>query len=254
MLTAYLLDDERLAIERLTRMLGADARVRIVGSGCDPETSLAEIDNLVPDLLFLDIQMPELDGFGVLRRLTHQPLVIFTTAYDQYALQAFETNSIAYLLKPVEAAKLTQALNKVEAVGGGRQPAPDIAQQLAQIAIRLKPPASAYPERISSKTGDRTEFIDLSRITHFYAEDKLSFAATELKNYIIDQTIAELEAKLDPARFFRVHRSTLVNLAYVAELYTYFGGRLTIRLKDAKKTELTASKERARELREKLGL
>lgn len=254
MLTAYLLDDERLAIERLTRMLGADARVRIVGSGCDPEASLAEIDNLLPDLLFLDIQMPELDGFEMLRRLTHQPLVIFTTAYDQYALQAFETNSIAYLLKPVEAAKLTQALNKVEAVGGGRQSAPDIAKLLAQIATRLNPTASAYPERISSKTGDRTEFIDLSRITHFYAEDKLSFAATELKNYIIDQTIAELEAKLDPARFFRVHRSTLVNLAYVAELYTYFGGRLTIRLKDAKKTELTASKDRARELREKLGL
>ena len=254
MLTAYLLDDERLAIERLTRMLGADARVRIVGSGCDPEASLAEIDSLLPDLLFLDIQMPAIDGFELLRRLTHQPLVIFTTAYDQYALQAFETNSIAYLLKPVEAAKLTQALNKVEAVGGGRQTAPDIAKLLAQIATRLNPPASAYPERISSKTGDRTEFIDLSRITHFYAEDKLSFAATELKNYIIDQTIAELEAKLDPARFFRVHRSTLVNLAYVAELYTYFGGRLTIRLRDAKKSELTASKERARELREKLGL
>ena len=254
MLTAYLLDDERLAIERLLRMLAQDARVRIVGSGCDPESALAEINSLAPDLLFLDIQMPELDGFGVLRRLIHQPLVIFTTAYDQYALQAFETNSVAYLLKPVEATKLTQALNKVEAVRGGQQPTPNIAKLLTQIATRLHPHASSYPARISSKTGDRTEFIDLSRITHFYAEDKLSFAATELKNYIIDQTIAELEAKLDPACFFRVHRSTLVNLAYVAELYTYLGGKLLIRLKDAKKTELTASKDRARELREKLGL
>ena len=254
MLTAYLLDDERLAIERLQRMLEKDGRVRIVGSGSDPQLALSEIDSLAPDLLFLDIQMPELDGFSVLRRLTHQPIVIFTTAFDQYALQAFETNSIAYLLKPVEAAKLTQALKKVEAVRGGQQPPPDIASLLTQIATRLNPPASSYPERISSKTGDRTEFIDLSRITHFYAEDKLSFAATELKNYIIDQTIAELEAKLDPARFFRIHRSTLVNLSYVAELYTYFGGKLMIRLKDAKKTELTASKDRARELREKLGL
>ncbi len=142
----------------------------------------------------------------------------------------------------------------MEAVRGGKQPAPDIAKLLTQIATRLNPVASSYPARISSKTGDRTEFIDLSRITHFYAEDKLSFAATELKKYIIDQTITELEAKLDPARFFRVHRSTLVNLAYVAELYTYFGGKLMIRLKDAKKTGLTASKDRARELREKLGL
>ncbi len=251
MLTAYLLDDEHLAIERLTRLLSADPRIQILGSSKDPVDAIEEIEALRPNLLFLDIQMPELDGFAVLRRLAHQPLVIFTTAYDQYALQAFETNSIAYLLKPVEAAKLTQAITKVEAIRGGQQPAPDIANLLNQLATKLTP---VYPERISSKTGDRTEFIDLTRVTHFYAEDKLTFAATDSKSYIIDQTIAELETRLDPAHFFRIHRSTLVNLAYVAELYTYFGGKLMLRLKDAKKTELTASKERAKELRDKLGL
>lgn len=245
MLTAYLLDDEQLAIDRLRRMLAT--LVDVKGASTDPVEAIAEIDRLRPELLFLDIQMPEVDGFAVLRRLEYQPLVIFTTAYDQYALRAFETNSIAYLLKPVEAAKLKQAIEKVTHLRGGQ----GLDRLITQIATKLTP---AYPERISSRTGDKTEFVDLSRVSHFYAEEKLTFAATEAKSYIIDQTISELESRLDPARFFRIHRSTLVNLEYVAELYTYFGGKLLVRLKDAKKTELTTSKERARELREKLGL
>ena len=147
MLTAYLLDDEQLAIERLTRMLSGEPRIQILGASKDPVDAIEQIEALRPNLLFLDIQMPELDGFAVLRHLVHQPLVIFTTAYDQYALQAFETNSIAYLLKPVEAAKLNQAITKVEAIRGGQQAAPDIANLLNQIATKLSP---VYPERISS--------------------------------------------------------------------------------------------------------
>lgn len=252
MLTAFLLDDEPLALDRLTRLLTtAHPQVQTIGTATDPVEALPQVDSLRPDILFLDIQMPELDGFAVASRLTHQPLILFTTAFDQYALQAFETNSIAYLLKPVAPAKLEQALAKVEAIRGGSQPTPNIANLLNQLATRLTP---AYPERISSRTGDRTEFIDLSRITHFYAEDKLTFASTEAKSYIIDQTISELESRLDPNRFFRIHRSYLVNLSSVAELYTYFGGKLIVRLNDSKKTELTASKDRARELRLKLGL
>ena len=251
MLSAYVLDDELLARERLARLLSAETRLRVVGSSTDPVIAIGQIDELKPDLLFLDIQMPEIDGFSVLRRLQWQPLVIFTTAYDQYALQAFETNSVAYLLKPVDPTKLARAIDKIEAIRSGQRPAPDISALLSQLATKLTP---AYPERISSRSGDRIEFIDLSRVTHFYAEDKLTFAATDAKAYIIDQTITELEGKLDPSRFFRIHRSTLVNLAAVAELYTYFGGKLMLRLKGAKRTELMASKDRARELREKLGL
>jgi two-component system, LytTR family, response regulator len=255
MLTAFLLDDEKLATERLRRLLTEDSRVRVLGFSNDPAEAIPQIDALRPDLLFLDIQMPEIDGFGVLHQLERAPLVIFTTAYDQYALQAFETNSVAYLLKPIEPAKLTQALNKVEAMRSGQTAPPDLDALLARITNRLGPVESPrYPERISSRTGDKVEFVDLSRVTHFYAEDKLTFAATETKAYVVDQTITELEGKLDPERFLRIHRSTLVNLGYVSELYNYFGGKLTLRLKDAKRTELTASKERAKELRDKLGL
>ncbi len=245
MLTAYLLDDEALAVERLRRMTAG--LVEVVGTSQDPVEAISQIDRLRPELLFLDVEMPELTGFDVLRRLAHQPLVIFTTAYDRYALQAFDTNSVAYLLKPVEAAKLQQAVNKVERLRGGQ----DIGKLLTQIATRLTP---AYPERIRSKSGDRTEFVDLSRVTHFFAEDKLTFAATESKSYVIDQTIAELETKLDPARFFRIHRSTLVNLEFVSELYNYLGGKLLVRLKAGQRKELTVSKERAKELKDRLGL
>lgn len=251
MLSAYLLDDERLAIERLSRLLAADPRLKLVQHSTDPVDAIPQIESLKPDLLFLDIQMPELDGFAVLSRLVHKPLVIFTTAYDQYALQAFETNSLAYLLKPVDPTKLTRAIDKIEAIRAGQSPVPDLGALLSQLAVKLSP---AYPERVSSRTGERIEFIDLTRVTHFYAEDKLTFAATDTKAYIVDQTITELEGRLDPARFFRIHRSTLVNLASVAELYTYFGGKLMLRLKDAKRTELMASKDRARELRDRLGL
>lgn len=248
---AYLLDDEPLAVERLERLLAAHPGIEIVGRSNDPLAAAEEIDALAPDLLFLDIQMPELDGFQLLARLVHQPLVIFTTAFDQYALQAFEANSIAYLLKPVGAAKLAAAILKIEAIRGGGAARPDLTHLLGALNTRLAP---AYPERISSRIGERTELIDLSRVTHFYAEDKLTFAATEAKDYIVDQTISELEERLDPARFCRIHRSTLVNLAYVTELYTYFGGKLIVKLKGARKAELTVAKERARELRTRLAL
>lgn len=244
MLTAFILDDEPLAVARLQRMVAS--LVQVAGTSNDPVEAIELIDQLQPDLLFLDVQMPELDGFAVLRRLAHQPLVIFTTAYDQYALAAFDTNSVAYLLKPVEDAKLRLAISKVDRLRGTS----NVQQLLAQVTPR----PSTYPERVSSKTGDRIEFIDLSRISHFYAEDKLTFASTEGKDYIVDQTISELEERLDPSRFFRIHRSSLVQLEFVAEMYNYLGGKLLIRLKNTRKTELTVSKERARELRDRLGL
>jgi two-component system LytT family response regulator len=255
MLTAFLLDDEKLATDRLSRLLAAEPRTRVLGASNDPVEAIPQIESLRPDLLFLDIQMPELDGFGVLRALRYSPLVIFTTAYDKYALQAFETNSVAYLLKPIEAAKLIAAVNKVEAVRSATAAPPDLSALIQQISSRLvSAEAPKYPERVSSRTGDKVEFIDLTRVTHFYAEDKLTFAATESKSYVVDQTITELETKLDPSQFLRIHRSTLVNLSFVSELYTYFGGKLMLRLKDSKRTELLAAKERAKELRERLGI
>ena len=115
----YVLDDEPLAVKRLVRMLGATGKATVVGSSSDPETAIEEMGALRPEALFLDIEMPGANGFEVVRRLTGEPQVVFTTAYDQYALRAFEVNSVDYLLKPVEAAGLDRALAKLERILGG---------------------------------------------------------------------------------------------------------------------------------------
>jgi two-component system LytT family response regulator len=246
---AYVLDDEPLAVKRLVRLLEATGKVTVVGSHSDPETAIGEIGALRPEVLFLDIEMPGLTGFAVLERLSGEPLVVFTTAYDQYALQAFAVNSVDYLLKPVEPAGLDRALAKLGRILGGQEKAPD----LQKIIAALTKPA-AYPARLPSRTGERVEFVDLARVTHFYAEDKLTFAATAAKDFVVDQSISELEGKLDPERWFRIHRSTLVQLDYVQELHGWIGNRLLIRLKDEKKTELQVARERVAELKAKLGL
>ncbi len=243
---AFLVDDEELALKRLKRLLEATGRITVIGMRTDPVDAIQAISDTSPDLLFLDIEMPGLSGFEMLAQLDPQPLVIFTTAYDRYALQAFGVNSVDYLLKPVEASHLDRALGKIDRIRAGAEPRPELRHLLAQL--------SAYPERVSSRVGDRVEFVDLSRVTHFFAKDKLTYAATPAKNYAVDYTIQQLEQKLDPRRFVRIHRATLVNIGYVQELHTWFGGRYLIRLKDDKRTEITVARDRVRILREKLGL
>jgi len=251
---AYLVDDEELALKRLKRLIEADGRLTVVGSASDPIVALEEIPRLDPDVLFLDVQMPEIDGFQLIARLEGSYLTVFATAYDQYALQAFEVNSVDYLLKPVEAPQLARAIQKLERMHGGSAPRPDLTALLEQMSAALRNVRGGELDRIASRTGDHVRFLELARISHFYAEDKLTFAATAEKNWVVDRTIAELEERLDPARFVRVHRSTLVNLRYIDELYPWFGGRYLLRLKDAKKTEIAVSRDRLKELKQRLGL
>ncbi len=254
MIRAWLLDDEELAVRRLRRMLEETGRVEIAGAATDPVEAVDQIRAARPDVLFLDIQMPVLTGFELLDRLGEpQPLVIFTTAYHEYALQAFEVHSIDYLLKPVEAAKLARALTKLERVLGGAEPKADMQDIFRKLASALDP-RPVYPARLPSRTGDRIEFVDLRHVTHFYAKDKLTFASTPARDYCVDGSIVDLEAKLDPAKFLRIHRATLVNVEHVAELYNWFGGKVLVRLDDPKKTELTVARERVKDLRERLNL
>lgn len=251
---AYLVDDEPLAIRRLQRLIEEDGRLEVAGAVSDPAAALEEIPALGPDVLFLDVQMPEIDGFALIERLGGQYLTVFATAYDQYALQAFEVNSVDYLLKPVEAPQLARAIAKLERMHAGAAPRQDLTALLRQVSAALQGGRGPEMERIASRTGDRVHFLELARISHFFAEDKLTYAATGEKNWVVDRTIAELEQRLDPARFVRVHRSTLVNLRYVDELYPWFGGRYVLRLKDTKRTEVTVSRDRIRELKLRLGL
>ena len=250
-LRAYLVDDEPLALRRLARLLKATGRVDIVGSTTDAEAALSFLSVEAIDLLFLDIQMPGMSGFELLSNLESQPPVIFTTAFDQYALRAFEVNSVDYLLKPIEAEQLDRTLNKIDRLRASGAPL-DLRRVIQEVATALRSNATGFPERIASRSGDRVQFIDLSLVTHFVARDKLTYAVTAEKSYVVDSTIADLEQRLDPRRFIRIHRSMVVNLDYVQEIHPWFTGGVVVRLKDDRKTELTVARDRVRALRQRL--
>jgi two-component system LytT family response regulator len=258
MLKAYIVDDEPLAVQRLTRLLEATGRVAIAGSTTDPEAALAflnaqQVD--VVDVVFLDIQMPGLTGFELLARLTTNPLVVFTTAYDQYALNAFDVNSIDYLLKPIEPERLDRTIDKIEKMGTGKiHPSPfsDVRGLARALAGELTPHRRL--DRIASKVGERTTVLDVARVSHFTAKDKLTFAVVGGHEHVIDYTLSQLEADLDTRRFVRVHRSTVVNVAFVQELFPAVDGGVLVRLKDEGKTELSVARDRVRSLKETLGI
>jgi two-component system LytT family response regulator len=251
-MNAYLVDDEPLALKRLSRMLEDVGGVSIAGTSSDPVEAVAAIGQIKPEVLFLDIEMPALSGFDLLAKLGYDPLVVFTTAYDQYALRAFEVNSIDYLLKPVEAEPLRRALAKVDRMLGGQERRTNVRTLAAEVAHELARREPRYLERLPSRVGDKVEFLEVAAVTHFYAKDKVTFAATAQKHYIIDQTIADLEQRLDPRRFVRIHRSTIVSADAIKELYNWFAGKMLVRLKDGK-TELGVARDRVAELKSRLG-
>jgi two-component system LytT family response regulator len=259
MMRAYVVDDERLAVERLRRLLTATGRVTVVGSTTDPEAALAFLRATPVDVLFLDIQMPGLTGFELLERLDGDLPVIFTTAYDRYALDAFAVNSVDYLLKPIEPERLDHALDKLERMSAKRvsagpgeaSPVRDIRALARELAAELAP--NRRLERIASRVGERTTVLDVARISHFSSKDKLTFGVVNGHEHVVDYTLTELEARLDARRFARIHRATIVNIAFVQELYPGIDGVL-VRLKDDQKTELSVARDRVRELKERLGI
>ncbi len=259
-LRAYLVDDESLAIERLSRLLEKFDGLSVVGSATDPAMALAELQGPTGrsiDVLFLDIQMPGMNGFELLSRVSDQPFVIFTTAFDQYALRAFEVNSIDYLLKPVEAEQLERALHKLDRLRPAARPdwqqRPELAAMLQEFA-NLRGERPEFPRRIATRVGERISFLDLDQVTHVMASDKLTYAIVNGRQHCVDQTISDLEHRLDPAHFLRIHRAVLVNVDWIQELNSWFGGKIVVTLKDAQRTQLTVARDRVRALKSRLGI
>ena len=249
MIRAFIVDDEPLAIDRLKRMLARTGRVQVTGSTTDPEAALDRVDAEAIDVLFLDIQMPGLTGFELLNRLKTEVPVIFTTAYDEYALRAFDVNSIDYLLKPIEADRLDRALDKLTRLGGTR---PDVRTLARELAAHLA--EGRRLERLASRVGERTTLLEVGRISHFTARDKLTFAVLSGKEHVVDMTLAELEQQLDNRRFIRIHRSTIVNTTFVLELHADVDGGVILRLRDEGRTTLSVARDRVRALKERLGI
>ena len=259
-LRAYLVDDEPLAIERLERLLAGFDGLRIAGSATDPAHALdflnGEAESI--DVLFLDIQMPGMNGFELLSRLNEQPFVVFTTAYDEYALRAFQVNSIDYLVKPIELEQLARAIKKLDRLRPIQKPDwqsnPDLPVLLKELAASLHGERPDYPRRIASRLGERITFLDLDTVTHFVAQDKLTYAVVNGHRHSVDQTIAELERRLDPARFLRIHRSALVNVEWIHEVNSWFAGKVILSLKDTQRTQLPVARDRVRSLKSRLGI
>jgi two-component system LytT family response regulator len=257
-LRAFLVDDEPLAIERLQRLLASFPEIEIAGTASDPAAALAAIVKSQIDVLFLDIQMPGMNGFELLARLTAQPFVIFTTAFDQHALRAFETNAIDYLLKPIEPEQLERAIQKLgrlrPVVKPDWQQNPALPQLLQQLTASLRTSRASYPHRIASRVGERVSFLPLDDVSHFIAQDKLTFAVSNGRRHCIDQTIADLENRLEPAKFLRIHRSALVNVDWIHEVNSWFAGKVIVTLKDEQHTQLTVARDRVRILKDRLGI
>jgi two-component system, LytTR family, response regulator len=246
---ALLVEDEELSRHRLRRLLEAHPEVEVVGeAGSGPE-ALEQIARHRPGLLFLDIDLPEFNGFEVLKRAGASPLVIFTTGHDQYALQAFEAAGIDYLLKPIEAATLERAMGKLErlAVQGNAE----LDRRFAELLKHWRPPVEPqYVQKMAVRLGERAILIELRDVSHFDARDKYVFMhTTGGKEYIVDHTIAELEAQLDPRRFVRVHRSTVLNVDHVKEIHDWFGGKYRVILDDKAASEVVVSKGMAANLK-----
>jgi two-component system LytT family response regulator len=247
-----LVDDEPLALKRLGRLLQGFPGVEVVGEAGTVADAVAVTEKEQPDLLFLDIQLPDGEGFDVLRRLEEgplAPLVIFTTGYDQYALRAFEEASVDYLLKPIETEKLARALQKL-----GRFSRTDNGQRLEQQILSFmkhwRPDtADPYVRKMTVRVGERSLLIDLSEVTFFEAKDKYVFLHTANKEYIVENTLSELEKRLDPKHFVRVHRSTIVNLDQIQEIQDWFGGKYRLVLRDKVASEIVVSKGMASNLR-----
>jgi len=243
-----IIDDEKLARVRLRRMLRKHDDIEVVGETGNSGEAPALIVATAPDAVFLDIRMPQRTGFDVLAELKNPPAVVFTTAYDEYALRAFEENTVDYLLKPVAEDKLDRAVAKiVRMFRAGRPDRIDLDRLIEGMERK-----DEIMRRVPVKVGDKIIIIPDDKILFFKAEDKYTFLHTEGAEHIVQPTLRELEGRLDPAKFLRVHRSYIVNIETIASIHRWFGGRLLIRTK--KKEDITVGANYLAKFKDKLHL
>jgi two-component system LytT family response regulator len=249
---ALIVDDEPLAREGIRELTRAADDVRVIGECTNGRDAVEVIRRERPDLLFLDVQMPEMDGFKVLDALVEEempPVVVFVTAYDEYALRAFEVHALDYLLKPLDPNRFAQALARArEQLELKRKGATSgrIVEMLQEMRSRPE-----YLDRFLVKSRGRVHFIDAADIDWIEAAGNYVKLHTQDEDHLIRETMAALEERLDPRQFLRIHRSSIVNIDRVNELHPMFNGEYTVVLKDG--TELTLSRTYRSKLQGRLG-
>ena len=262
-LRTVLVDDEQLARDELSYLLSQIDGIEVVGQAGDGVEALATIKRLQPDVVFLDIQMPGLTGFEVARRMIDHQLsshIIFVTAFDQHAIEAFEVNAVDYLLKPVDPTRLETALQRAQkritserqaADSDGVQP---MAADLERI-VQLVTERQSRRERLAIKVGDRFLLVQAEEILFAsLADEAITVVTSQYAGTSNYRTLDELQARLDPTVFWRVHRSHLVNINKIKEIVPWFSRNYILKMKDEKATELPVSRTQTRRLRESLKL
>jgi two-component system LytT family response regulator len=250
--SALVIDDEPLARKRMVSLLEPySSEIEILGEAGSGAQAVKMIHEMLPDVVFLDIQMPDMDAFEVLHSLSADevPLVVFTTAYDNFALKAFDENTVDYLLKPVDPERLAVAIEKLR-------------RQIPQVDDTTIPPgfsweklcnlvdmSALYLQRLQVKVGDRIVFVNIDEVIRFHSEEKYTTVYTVNGQYVIDTPLVELEKKLDPRHFTRVHRSHIVAIDYIAECRKGDAGRMIMVLRDKAATQLVVSRSLVKKIR-----
>ncbi len=244
-----IIDDEPLARERVRTMLRDEADIEIAGECGDGPTAVAVIKKLAPDLLFLDVQMPGMDGFEVLRSLGKErlPVVVFVTAFDQHAVKAFEAHALDYLLKPFKPARFKETVQRAREQLANRE-ASAASKNLAALLGQAKPERE-FISRIAVKTGERTVFVKTSQIDYVESAGNYVVLHVGKENHVVRETMTALEEQLDPKKFIRISRSTLVNADQIKELQPLFKGEHAVVLHNGKQLTMTRG---VRELQEAL--
>jgi two-component system LytT family response regulator/two-component system response regulator LytT len=263
-LRAVLIDDEQLARDELGYLLGRIGGVEVVGQAGDGVEALSVIDQAEPELVFLDVQMPGLTGFEVARRLLESgpsAHIIFVTAYDQHAIEAFEVNAVDYLLKPVDPTRLEMALERArrrialerretdEPAAGG------ISNRQLEKIVQLVAERQSRRDQLAVKVGERFMLVQAEEIIYAsLVDDSITVVTGQHTGTSNFRTLDELQTRLDPAVFWRVHRSHLVNIHKIKEIVPWFSRNYILRMKDANATEIPVSRTQTRRLRDYLKL
>jgi two-component system LytT family response regulator len=240
MLRTIIADDERLARKKLRILLSSEPGIEIVAECTDGKQTLTALRSHKPDLLLLDVQMPDIDGFGVLRAIPpdEMPVVIFTTAYDQYAVKAFETHALDYLLKPFDRDRLHSAINRAR-VEFLRSRDRETTSRILDFLTQNKPEPQV-DRRLAFKSGGRVVFLDLDEIDWLSAAANYVTLRVGAESYVLREGIGHISERLDPKKFVRIHRSTIVNVKKIKQVEPVNSGEYIVVLKDGK--ELSCSR------------
>jgi two-component system LytT family response regulator/two-component system response regulator LytT len=250
-LSVVIVDDEPLAREELAFLLKSFPTVEVVAAAGDGLEALELITRHEPDLVFMDVQMPGLDGLGVVRKLVESgariPHLIFATAYDQYAVQAFEVNAVDYLLKPIEKERLASSIARVQKrLESPGQEAGRVERLLAQLQGGVRQPA-----KLLLKSGGRLFLVDADEVIYATIQDGLiTVVSTQIEGHSNYRTIEELQSNLDSPKFWRPHRSYLVNIDKIKEVVPWFKSSYQLRMNDKKQSEVPVSRAQTKRLRE----